>query len=611
LPRLALLLDQKTLPSITMSAPEKGKSVSELKRWLARFGEKNQEHFELNQVGTFRARSIQRRIEKFNSPMTATNTGTIAKGETTEKETGIESTGSFDKTLNLRRRLSEPTWLKDPTSTDKKESCTVPSVAEEFKEPEPPVTTESPAVAAISTSYSEANKPTEPEAVQYSYDTPQAIEEAYSSSSAESMVDVHDQEEAAIETISKPVFRDFSNFMFQPSFLKSASSDDAADDKPGYNGEKSRDQVKATQERTRPQSWEELDDFPSQSWDEEYHATAPKWHPNAMPLIIHAELASDSEYDGFHETSSVGVRRDDAVGSFQKFTDGAKTLVGRRNKSSKVEKYSSSIPRRLIGKAAAAVMQGAPVTTTSESRGFEPKSLSTTTSMYNATICGTETLTSSSLDYLCNGTYPITDAASQSSLDQDSNTVSTWSEDSVSPSVLPDALEYSMSRMFASQETGSKSTMDSYDYHASRRLGKILPPPILEVSTMEEADDISVRACHSYEESNRPSLNGNTMDQVLATNSFSSLLPSETLSTCASTMTVTSDGSANVFKHFKTGTSSSLSEGKLQSAVERAKVELEQQWAAAKEPVHVKKIQWAVDRKTGGYKKKIVLVSSD
>ena len=57
-----------------------GKSVSELKRWLETFGQKNKEHFELNQVGVTRAKSIQRRIEKFEKPAATTLTTTTTSG---------------------------------------------------------------------------------------------------------------------------------------------------------------------------------------------------------------------------------------------------------------------------------------------------------------------------------------------------------------------------------------------------------------------------------------------------------------------------------------------------------------------------------------------------
>ncbi|GKZ00348.1 hypothetical protein MPSEU_000987700 [Mayamaea pseudoterrestris] len=641
------------------------KSVSELKRWLERFGERNQQHFQVNQVGVRRARSIQRRIEKFENR---------CKGD---KEIVVAASSSFDKTLRVSRSGAELVKVVSLSGSDDEQCATAPLVEDKplvsVIEPTPNTDADSignaiPKEPLVKQIEPDTCNPVKTELTQ---DPVESFDEMYTSSleafeetcsSAESEVEVFEQEEA-IETVStKPVFRDFSNFKFRSTVLQCASSDDDCDDEPTYSSN-----VRATTKEAsvhkhkhqnymvvgsegssfaaQPRSWEELDVFPSHSWEEEEdeYDKAPKWHPNALPQVLHdkrtSDLIGDLAFDGFEDASSVGVRQGANVGSFRKFTDGAKTLVGRRHKSTRAmtEKSSSTNPPvatstihrripRLLGKAGK--NQGASSTIGSESSqpitpSPAPSELAplVTTSMYNATICPSDLLTSSSLEYLCNGTYPSNDAASHSSLEQDSNTVSTWSEDSALPSILPDALDYSMSRMFASSSSQENehpaltiSDHDQYGYSNRTRRRKDLPPPILEVSTMEEADDTSVRACHSQEESNRPNLG----ELVLKSSSFPNLMPSDKRSTNAVTLTVVAENgtvSDAVCKpktlaaaHSFDSPERDQENNKPFSQVQKVKIVLEQQWAAAKEPVHVKKVQWALDRKTGGYKKKIVLI---
>ncbi|GKZ00347.1 hypothetical protein MPSEU_000987600 [Mayamaea pseudoterrestris] len=105
------------------AATDGRKSVSELKRWLERFGERNQQHFQVNQVGVRRARSIQRRIEKFENR---------CKGD---KEIVVAASSSFDKTLRISRSGAELKKELSLSSSDDEQGATALLVEDELLGP--------------------------------------------------------------------------------------------------------------------------------------------------------------------------------------------------------------------------------------------------------------------------------------------------------------------------------------------------------------------------------------------------------------------------------------------------------------------------------------------
>lgn len=520
-----------------MTIHQKPKSVAQLTQWLSRFGERQQQHHARHQVGVARPRSIQRRVEAFENQRVA----------------------APEAKRVVHRQKEQP---KDGQMT-------------------------APGAATTKGIHSSRRS-------------------HFVTRSVASDVKLEEEEEA-IEAVRKPVFRDCSNFVFQPlnrhsamgsEDLLPAGQDQQQDSRQNIHC-RAKEQTFTNQPNLHPQSWEDVEENSISSWDDGLDG-APKWHPNALPLF-NSRLGSADHND--KKTGDMWLfdvaEKDGNVSPFETWKFSVDTDHGNRIKASAKPKASVPLPPSMSDSTRLAPSMHAPATGPTRGLGSVPPDCP---GMHNASICSPHTLTSASLEYLCNGTLP-NETASQVGSEQDSsNTASTWSDDSHSPSILPDALDSNMSRLFGPLSSASKDSRNNqHNQHDNHAWNKQYPPPILEVSTMEEAeDDISaLPPCSDAEVSESTETNAH------ATGS------QQNMTTCKrdqSTRSGLDDAIHSLNNYSRDGQVRSLETKNRLSTVQRAKLELEQQWAASRERVYVKKIQWAVDRKSGGYKKKVVLV---
>lgn len=302
---------------------------------------------------------------------------------------------------------------------------------------------------------------------------------------------------------------------------------------------------------TKPCSWDDLDTVTKQSWEDELAAT-PTWHPNARRDLSFDEQEKDlSTRDGSSPSRKVYSR----MGVMRMPTD-------------------HLMDKHLHCKPAAAVH---PVTSS-------PRSASVVCNN-NSTVIFAPVLT-----------RPCAAKTSELNFNEieDSpwnhkDAVSTWrSADSASPSIYPNALDAQMSRIFGSCESEVTAGIGTTD----------------TIESLYVSNEIII-------EEQQPAVYCDHEERK-------ALLVADSLSTCASTLTSSSsheEGGNNTTSAvtdkkllFQASSKVFGSRKKRVSAVERRKMELEQKWAADRVmPVPSTKVQWALDRQSGTYKKKVVL----
>jgi hypothetical protein len=199
---------------------------------------------------------------------------------------------------------------------------------------------------------------------------------------------------------------------------------------------------------------------------------------------------------------------------------------------------------------------------------------SSTSTMHNANIFGNKTLTSSTLDFICNNGQ--VDKSKQAKFNEttidlsDEGTASSASQDSAQPSIAPDAMESKLVRQFfdanndISQVTARPAKADTATSHSAQ--------PTIARATRKKLDPKDL-----------PFLQHKPVPKSVP-------LPPQTQSP-------------------KTAVGLGIRKygGPRKTIVERRTEQLEKKWSESKSAKHVTKIKWGVCHKTGTYKKKVVL----
>jgi hypothetical protein len=202
------------------------------------------------------------------------------------------------------------------------------------------------------------------------------------------------------------------------------------------------------------------------------------------------------------------------------------------------------------------------------------KETNPSSTMHNANIFGNKTLTSSTLDFICNNGQ--VDKSKQAKFNEttidlsDEGTASSASQDSAQPSIAPDAMDSKLVRQFLnanddiSQVTARPAKADTATNHSAQ-------PSIARV-TRKKLDPKDL-----------PFLQHKPVTKSVP-------LPPQ----------MQSPKTAVGLGIRKYG-------GPRKTIVERRKEQLEKKWSESKSAKHVTKIKWGVCHKTGTYKKKVVL----
>jgi hypothetical protein len=192
--------------------------------------------------------------------------------------------------------------------------------------------------------------------------------------------------------------------------------------------------------------------------------------------------------------------------------------------------------------------------------------------MHNANIFGNRTLTSPTLDFICDGKvdqskYAVI-ALSDSS---DAGTASSWSQDSCQPSVAPDAIDSRLARTFLKESVNEE-------------VNKIWPQDTF-AKAKKDTDTAPTKIT-------RKKLNPEDLPF---------LKPKEVQKTVPIVYPPPKKGPV------ASGVRTFGGPGQRKTIVEQRKEKLEQLWAETRTTKHVTKVKWGVCNKTGTYKKKVVL----
>lgn len=192
--------------------------------------------------------------------------------------------------------------------------------------------------------------------------------------------------------------------------------------------------------------------------------------------------------------------------------------------------------------------------------------------MHNANIFGNRTLTSPTLDFICNGKVDQSKYAVNTICDSsDVGTTSSWSQDSCQPSVAPDAIDSRLARTF------------------------------LKESVIEEVNKVWPKDTFAKAEINTDTAPTKITRKKLNPEDLPFLKPKELQKTAAIVHPPPKKGPV------ASGVRTFGGPGQRKTIVEQRKEKLEQLWAETKAIKHVTKVKWGVCNKTGTYRKKVVL----
>jgi hypothetical protein len=520
-------------------------SVGELRQWLSQFGDKQKDHYSKGNIQKLpQTYSIQERIQQAEARICTTSP----------------------------RATTTSTHLPLPTTTELKvsyiDSTSVALTPKTLSHHDSIELTLSPKTAEPKVTYDDSTHPTL---------TPKTTEAKGS---------YHD----SIQLASSPLFRTFENYKNpnqvedSPLTLDSKALED-------YRVVSIQKLLEPPQPQPRRQSfsssWDDFDDFSEPGFNN-------SWHPNVRQRSL-VDGWSDHEDE---EKDAVSV----ASGTFtDPGTNSLSRQLGRRlKKSSKLrgdtnKQKSKGMFRRklplflcksvkdnetepclstraptLFDMAVASAGEPLPPAreqmTETTARSESPP----TTHMYNASLFQGNILTSNTLDLLC-GSHHLEQSKYHCTSFSDGETVSTWSEDSGQPSIAPGAIDARLGAVFA-QEMHFENEKVMSARAANRQTTRLLEgkdDPRLEQPSVATKLNASAR---SYSTAAQASEHKPAREEASVT---------------------------AVVQRFGGAAK--------KTAIERRKEELEKKWAADRAPFHVKKIKWQVCKRSGAYKKHVVL----
>lgn len=259
------------------------------------------------------------------------------------------------------------------------------------------------------------------------------------------------------------------------------------------------------------------------------------------------------------------------------------------------------------------------------------------TQMHSASLFQGKTLTSNTLDLLCNiDNDPTADTtttnkyqqqqhehyhggharSSPTSLsEEDQETVSTWSQDSGQPSIAPGALDARLGQVFAEEVEQLDNNSDILASNESQRETRML---------LHERDETTRTKLISFEPRQQAAVQpemkqrGETSRQTSSTvaKKWQDRVESSTSSDTSSSTTTGSSSGAGAAGDPASASAALVvssvvyrfggSAGR-KTAIQQRTDELELKWAAERVQSHVKKVKWQVCARTGAYKRQIVL----
>jgi hypothetical protein len=505
-------------------------SVGELRQWLAQFGNKQKDHYSNGYIKKLpQSYSIQERIQQAEAKLCTTSPSATSSKclplQTSEQKVPYNDSirmALFSKTMSYHDST-------EPTLT--------------------PKTTE----AKIS-----------------HHDSTQTT---LTPKTKEAKVSYHD----SIKLASSPVFRTFENY----------KNIDQAEDSPLTLGTKALENYRIVSIQKLlepPQSQPRRPSF-SSSWDDFDEFSEPgfnnSWHPNARQRSL-VDDWSDHEDQEEDEVSVASGNLTDPGGT----NSLSRQLTRRLKKSSKLQgdinkqKDTGMFRRKLPLLLCKSVKDN----TTSPSLPVSPPSLfeiavasageplpparlqvteitarnesPSATHMYNASLFQGKTLTSNTLDLLC-GSDRVAQIKDHRTSISDEETVSTWSEDSGQPSIVPGAIETRLGAVFAEE-----TQFENEKIMSARVANRQITWPL------KGKDDSRLE---------RP---------LAATKGHARATAREAASVTA------------VVQRFGGA-------ARKKTAIQQRKEELEMKWAADRAPSHVKKVKWQVCQRSGTYTKQI------
>jgi hypothetical protein len=206
-------------------------------------------------------------------------------------------------------------------------------------------------------------------------------------------------------------------------------------------------------------------------------------------------------------------------------------------------------------------------------------------SMHSANLFQDKTLTSSTLDIICNGRVRPTSEYQRSNLEEflerggDQGSVASWSADSGKPSIAPNAVDPKLTMVFSESFDGAGSDDGRNE---RRQINQTRPSPIAD------------------ERQDPPSPERHPQPQPTE---IAPITPSSSSEQFSGEVSPASGGFASVMERFGGGGGRKVRK----SRIALQKEALEEKWASSRQPQYVKKSKWMACRKSGTYKKKVFL----
>lgn len=429
-------------------------------------------------------------------------------------------------------------------------------------------------------------------------------------------------ERAEFDPAPTPIFRSFDNY--RPDFRRKSILDMDEEQKSAGEDECFQEFRIVAIERLLEPPAPEIKPT-SRAYLQDAHPWAhPSWHPNALRSVTDTRSVRTNidEEDEAGETNSMATGRytDPGIAAW------SRKLVRRmKRRSSKEsteksddERSKGSLRKKLPMLLCKSVKEGpsgnppgpSPILTLQDFAAYSnadmppppppPKSTSHPTSsfeayhsldstpsaMYNAHSCAGNTMTCGTLDLIC-GSPIVHDPFKCHMLEE--ATVSTWDDDSDGcwPSIVPGAVDPRLGDIF------------SPAIRTADPVARLVTATPVNESREEPVETVPVAPTSVRVQTSplkpRPEL------RVMAA------VPSRPLKESKTRMIAnvkTNDSEISTSSQVATAVERLAPK---KSAVQQRKEELQRQWSADRPPEHVKKVTWQVCRRTGTYKKKVVL----